>query len=357
MFVFIARTIITLIGLVIMYGSIGQCDAANFDESCVSESNVTFYQTLHDSSGNMIWLATDNSFADMCINLGGCYWKITHVPMTDLGLLEKYADPAAYSNRASRCEGPEPHWVGGQVWTSECKLEQQLEAALTLPVHWISNTLRNGERGCGTRDSPLENIAFILSGGGLAGPTLVLQALTSRSCFAILFGLSDLTSSILFRASCLTSNDEAKTSVADIVQHLSADAHWFGAQHSPFGFAISIPFAIGDRPAAKVWGGLEEAYVSKWLGAVAVAAATPSVVLASKDDPVPSANNSDFSGRLAKWIVAGLVRVSAKPFDQQGTSKETEGVRNWMARNALSASQDLSSTIFRVELARRDWTK
>lgn len=331
--------------------AIANARAVDLIDGCTTPYEHELYRDVHGLGGVRVWLSRHGPVVDICVKLGNCFWRIANVSIDQLGQLGPYADPR------SACVGPAPHW-SGYVWRSECELDNIVSQSLVLPTEWLNSILGSAEGACGTVTRPIENKAFVVQASSTS--TLMLQVQVEQFCMAIPIRLSDMASSALFRFGCLANGEEAIRFLAGVRPLLSPDPNWFGIDSPVGGFAVAVHPERGPASGVsfsnpKVWGRLEQSYVSNWLTAVTAAAAGAAPISASAD-PLPSASRAAVYGRLAKWVVAGLMRVSTKPFDQTEIGwRTTRNARDWMARNVLLDGTAGGNTLLRGELARRDW--
>jgi hypothetical protein len=130
---------------------------------------------------------------------------------------------------------------------------------------------------------------------------------------------------------------------------------WIGAAYQGGGFAVTRNSTNAVDSTVAAWGdALNVDVVRAWLAAV-TSAAGKSEKLAADSDPLPLANGTEYSGRLAKWLTAGLRRVAYKPFSSEWRAEQR--ARDWMVFNTLKRLPAFEGTLLRGESARTDWHK
>ncbi len=169
----------------------------------------------------------------------------------------------------------------------------------------------------------------------------------SHLCLTLLIDLLHPRSIALFRSeSCFNSLADVKNVYEQISPRLASDGLWLGGVVSK-GFFLAELSAKEIRPAASQ--GLDRGSIEVWLKAVSAAAANTRLPLPARDDPIPGASRTDFRSRVARWIAAGTLRLSATIPAPDGSSMDASAVsaRNWLARAALLATPE---TLIRPEL-------
>jgi hypothetical protein len=340
--------------LAILGFSAGTAQAAPPD-ACVTPHNSSrnaHFRTLHQSGSSMIWLSSHDDRVDICISLADCYWKLVDIPIADLG---QFSDLAGDTGRCSNSTNDLFHL--GAVIHSRCETPKELGDRLSVLNRWLAGVVVGAS--CGSSASPLTDAGFLFA-DGRGDPVLVLQAPAKPLCLAMALPLGSPSGPIaLLIPACMQRREDLGPFYARIAPEIArrpTDTAWIGAETSTSGFALatnSDGTSPNDKVAPLVWGApLNEAYVAAWLMKVGVAAKGYDE-LAKKDDPLRGASPTDFAGRLAKWLTAGLLRISTKPFSADWL--KTRAARNWMASNATSGVSAFDGTLLRGEIARMDW--
>lgn len=344
-----ALSLLTILGF-----SVHPAHAAPPD-ACVAPHNSSrnaHFRTLHQSGSSMVWLSSHDDRVDICISLADCYWRLIDVPIADLG---RFNDLAGDTGRCSNSANDLFHL--GAVIHSRCETPKELADRLSLLNRWLAGIVAG--TGCGSSASPLTDSGFLFA-DGRGDPVLVLQAPAKPLCVAMALSLGSASGPIaLLIPTCMQRREELGRMYAPISAEFArrpTDAGWIGAETSAVGFALAINSdgsGPNDQIAPLVWGApLNEAYVVAWLTKIGIAAKAYDR-LTDRDDPLPSASSTDFAGRLAKWLAAGLLRISTKPFSAAWL--KTQAARNWMTNNATSDVPAFEGTHLRGETARTDW--
>jgi hypothetical protein len=316
--------------------------------ACVTPyGNGQYFRELRHSGASRIWLASHGGQVDLCVALAPCAWRIANVPISLLGDFEDLAGPA------QRCTSKGSVYWDGETRHSDCEMPVQFVTRLTAAERWLANI--GGNAACESASSVGTGFIFASAGGV---PFLVLQTESSPMCLTIGIPLGPDDGAFAFLSlSCSPSAElERKTSpyAAATIDHRPA-GFWIGAAYQGGGFAVMGDSAGAADATVATWGdALNFDVVRAWLARV-TSAAGKSEKLATDSDPLPLANGTEYSGRLAKWLTAGLRRVAYRPFSPEWRVEQR--ARDWMVLNALKRLPAFEGTLLRGESARTDWHK
>lgn len=339
--------LLTLAAL-LLFASTSMASATPPAGACVVPyGNSEYFRELRHAGASRFWLAAHDGQVDLCVALAPCAWKIANIPISRLEDFQDLAGPSP------RCKSKGSVYWDGETRHSDCEMPVQLVTRLTAAERWLANI--GGNAACESASSVGTGFIFV-SGGGV--PFLVLQTESSPMCLTIGIPLGQDDAAFAFLSlSCSPSAELERTTspyAAATIDHRPA-GFWIGAAYQGGGFAVMRNSASATDATVATWGdALNVDVVRTWLAAV-TSAAGKNEKLATDSDPLPLANGTEYSGRLAKWLAAGLRRVAYKPFSPEWRSEQR--ARDWMVFNTLKRLPAFEGTLLRGESARTDWHK
>lgn len=346
----VRRFCFPLLSVLVLAITVSPTWASNND--CIRPNNNDQYRVSRGASGTEFWFAVGEETAAVCVVISECEWV--------LDIRSALAISLPPFQQTNSCGTGRWETVGlSRVWGSDCSLSAANANRYELAHLLISNIVGSVGGKCSGTRLPMQNLAFVTENAAQRG--LLLQIPTGKKCLGLLIDTQPPVTIVILHDKCASRQKEADQLVERIASlGLLSSEPWLAADTGERGFAVSITSILGTAPpAVRVWGELDPTYVKEWLLRAVEASRISGLTLSTSGDPLPSASQTHPFGRIAKFLSAAAERIQYKPFDisaEGWTGARSRSSRDWMTENVLKNPSHLRSTLFRAELARRDWT-
>ena len=310
-----------------------------------------------DSVLGVVVVLSENQ-AVLCTVIQNCIWATALLPNMPLGGLSRYAGREA-------CGPPSAVWDGSTLHTP-CDVTPELSRAF----RGMRESVRSiaGAQACVTLGMPAIGGVILASPMPLlilplpiGTPSSTDQATTPASnqtitsvCLQMVLSLETMRIGLVFTPVCETTTRIYAMAEAILpVESGAGQIAWLAMDpgSNSVGFAIRLNDSLNAvPPSARAWGEtLRTDYVAAWLSRVAAAANDNTIAtsLATVDDPLPMADRKVPTGRLARWMVAGMHRLGDPSVSVPVAARSAA----WMARNLAGGRSILNGTVLRREIA------